>query len=143
MQAFQRDSPLATDISTAILTLSDNGELQKIHDKYLNTRSDCSQTGSEEPAEFHFRSFMGLFAMCGFACIFALLIHFYKISRKFKQHYSEQRQPLSVQMQRFLSFADEKQVESTNKLKRKHLEMQSRSKNTWISVSRSSSGSRT
>ncbi|KAD7479123.1 hypothetical protein E3N88_02259 [Mikania micrantha] len=39
--AFPRDSPLATDMSTAILKLSENGELQRIHDKWL-MRSACS-----------------------------------------------------------------------------------------------------
>ncbi|KAK9133465.1 hypothetical protein Scep_012993 [Stephania cephalantha] len=33
--AFQRDSPLAVDLSTAILQLSENGDLQRIHDKWL------------------------------------------------------------------------------------------------------------
>ncbi|KAL1370655.1 hypothetical protein AAHE18_01G076600 [Arachis hypogaea] len=35
---FLRDSPLAIDVSTAILKLSENGDLQRIHDKWL-TRS--------------------------------------------------------------------------------------------------------
>nr|6VE8_A Chain A, Glutamate receptor 3.2 [Arabidopsis thaliana]6VEA_A Chain A, Glutamate receptor 3.2 [Arabidopsis thaliana] len=39
--AFPRDSPLAIDMSTAILGLSETGQLQKIHDKWLS-RSNCS-----------------------------------------------------------------------------------------------------
>ncbi|MCL7023811.1 hypothetical protein MKW94_000673, partial [Papaver nudicaule] len=38
--AFPRDSPLTVDMSTAILTLSENGDLQRIHDKWLS-RSAC------------------------------------------------------------------------------------------------------
>ncbi|XP_022885901.1 glutamate receptor 3.5-like isoform X2 [Olea europaea var. sylvestris] len=39
--AFQQDSPLVIDLSTAILQLSENGELQRIHDKWL-TQNECS-----------------------------------------------------------------------------------------------------
>ncbi|KAE8680966.1 hypothetical protein F3Y22_tig00111356pilonHSYRG00021 [Hibiscus syriacus] len=47
--AFQRDSPLAVDLSTAILRLSENGELQKIHDKWL-INSECSiQINQDKP----------------------------------------------------------------------------------------------
>ncbi|KAK9944406.1 hypothetical protein M0R45_009976 [Rubus argutus] len=37
--AFPRDSPLAIDMSTAILTLSENGELQQLHEKWLSRKS--------------------------------------------------------------------------------------------------------
>nr|7LZ0_A Chain A, Glutamate receptor 3.4 [Arabidopsis thaliana]7LZ0_B Chain B, Glutamate receptor 3.4 [Arabidopsis thaliana]7LZ0_C Chain C, Glutamate receptor 3.4 [Arabidopsis thaliana]7LZ1_A Chain A, Glutamate receptor 3.4 [Arabidopsis thaliana]7LZ1_B Chain B, Glutamate receptor 3.4 [Arabidopsis thaliana]7LZ1_C Chain C, Glutamate receptor 3.4 [Arabidopsis thaliana]7LZ2_A Chain A, Glutamate receptor 3.4 [Arabidopsis thaliana]7LZ2_B Chain B, Glutamate receptor 3.4 [Arabidopsis thaliana]7LZ2_C Chai len=40
--AFQRDSPLAVDMSTAILQLSEEGELEKIHRKWLNYKHECS-----------------------------------------------------------------------------------------------------
>jgi ionotropic glutamate receptor len=33
--AFPRDSPLAVDLSTAILQLSESGDLQRIHDKWM------------------------------------------------------------------------------------------------------------
>ncbi|XP_077246921.1 glutamate receptor 3.3 isoform X2 [Tasmannia lanceolata] len=63
--AFPRDSPLAVDLSTAILTLSENGDLQRIHDKWL-TRSDCSsQTTDLESDQLHLKSFWGLFLICG------------------------------------------------------------------------------
>lgn len=38
-KALPRDSPLATDMSTAILALSENGELQNIHDKWLSRKA--------------------------------------------------------------------------------------------------------
>ncbi|BFG38457.1 hypothetical protein CerSpe_247310 [Prunus speciosa] len=38
--AFPRDSPLATDMSTTVLKLSEKGDLQKIRDKWL-MRSAC------------------------------------------------------------------------------------------------------
>ncbi|KAI4354173.1 hypothetical protein L6164_003066 [Bauhinia variegata] len=45
---FQRDSPLAIDMSTAIIKLSENGELQRIRDKWLK-RSPCIKQVESEP----------------------------------------------------------------------------------------------
>ncbi|KAF3337044.1 glutamate receptor 3.5-like protein [Carex littledalei] len=45
--AFQRDSPLVVDLSTAILTLSENGELQRIHDQWLNSNGGCSSENTD------------------------------------------------------------------------------------------------
>ena len=78
-QAFQRDSPLAVDLSTAILALSENGDLQRIHDKWLST-SDCSsQDDSIESNRLNLRSFWGLFLICGIACVAAVIMFFIKL----------------------------------------------------------------
>ncbi|KAJ0098236.1 hypothetical protein Patl1_29290 [Pistacia atlantica] len=62
--AFPRDSPLAVDMSTAILHLSENGDLQRIHDKWL-LKSACSSQGTKhEVDQLHLNSFWGLFVMC-------------------------------------------------------------------------------
>jgi ionotropic glutamate receptor len=72
-QAFQRDSPLAVDLSTAILQLSENGDLQKIHNKWL-TRSECTmQINQVDSTQLSLKSFWGLFLICGTACVIALL----------------------------------------------------------------------
>ena len=63
-QAFPRDSPLAIDMSTAILKLSENGDLQRIHDKWL-MRSACTAQGTTtEVDQLQFKSFLGLFVLC-------------------------------------------------------------------------------
>ncbi|XP_019185485.1 PREDICTED: glutamate receptor 3.6-like [Ipomoea nil] len=74
--AFPKDSPLAVDMSTAILELSENGELQMIHDKWLLGRACMSQNTKLQVKQFEVKSFLGLFLMCGFACLLALLLHF-------------------------------------------------------------------
>ncbi|KAL0348186.1 UNVERIFIED_CONTAM: Glutamate receptor 3.2 [Sesamum angustifolium] len=126
--AFPRDSPLAMDMSTAILTLSENGELQKIHKKWLNARA-CHQPSSDNSDQLQLKSFWGLFLICGIACFLALIIYFCLMVRKFKRYFPEQSEPSSVQsssrsmrIQRFLSFVDEKDEVSKNKLKRKRAE---------------------
>ncbi|KAG8368936.1 hypothetical protein BUALT_Bualt15G0098200 [Buddleja alternifolia] len=130
--AFPRDSPLAVDMSTAILTLSENGELQKIHDKWLNTRA-CGQSTSVDSDQLQLKSFWGLFLLCGIVCFLALLLYFGSIVHKFMRYFPEQSEPSSggssrsMRLQRFLSFVDEKEEKLENyKLKRKQTEILSR-----------------
>ncbi|KAH0469663.1 hypothetical protein IEQ34_001221 [Dendrobium chrysotoxum] len=127
--AFPRDSPLAVDMSIAILRLSENGDLQRIHDKWL-MRSSCSSENSEiESNRLQLRSFWGLFAICGVACFLALLIYFIMIIRQFLLHFSQQA-PETPEgssrsggsksgriLQSFLSFADDKQLDSRTRSK--------------------------
>ncbi|KAL8126956.1 glutamate receptor 3.3-like [Apium graveolens] len=112
--AFPRDSPLAVDLSTAILTLSESGDLQRIYDKWLS-RSTCSlETAEIDSDRLHLQSFWGLFLICGIACFIALLIYFLQIMRKF--HHSTTADPVSdgqgsshsKRIQKLLSIIDKK-----------------------------------
>ncbi|XP_051145507.1 glutamate receptor 3.2-like [Andrographis paniculata] len=121
--AFPRDSPLALDMSTAILNLSENGELEKIHDKWLKTRT-CGQASSDD-SQLQLRTFSGLFIICGIACLLALVVYLGVTVHKFRRYFphlserSRASSSLSMPIQRFLSFADEKEEELKNRLKRK------------------------
>ncbi|KAI3462302.1 hypothetical protein Pfo_018965 [Paulownia fortunei] len=111
--AFPRDSPLAIDMSTAILKLSENGDLQRIHDKWL-LRSACSSQGAKLQVDrLRLTSFEGLFFICGMACLVALLLYLIKMIRQFNRHYSEpefsSQSSRSGRLHTFLSFADEKE----------------------------------
>ncbi|KAA8531059.1 hypothetical protein F0562_005768 [Nyssa sinensis] len=127
--AFPRDSPLAIDMSTAILTLSENGDLQKIHDKWLTRKACSSQSSQLESDQLQLKSFWGLFLICGIACFLALLIYFCLMARQFSQQFSElsnhsgHRSSPSARIQTFLSFVNEKEEVSKNRLKRKRMEM--------------------
>ncbi|KAK9756640.1 hypothetical protein RND81_01G111500 [Saponaria officinalis] len=82
--AFPENSPLAPDMSTAILKLSDNGDLQRIHDKWL-TPSGCSEDSTQiESSQLQLSSFVGLFVLCGFVCVIALAVYFTRICRKLR-----------------------------------------------------------
>ncbi|GMH24530.1 hypothetical protein Nepgr_026373 [Nepenthes gracilis] len=130
--AFPRDSPLAVDMSTAILKLSENGDLQRIHDKWL-TRSACSSQGSTLQVDrLELKSFWGLFAVCGLACLLALIIHFVIIIQQFIRHGPlEEETDSSIQSSRsgrlktFLSFVNEKEEEIKRLSKRRQLEKES------------------
>ncbi|KAF9678613.1 hypothetical protein SADUNF_Sadunf07G0052700 [Salix dunnii] len=128
--AFPRDSPLAVDLSTAILKLSENGDLQRIHDKWL-MRSACSSQGTKlEVDRLDLKSFWGLYLICGIACLFALFIYVLQMVRQFSQYSSLELAPsgrssTSARLQTFLSFADEKEQEVKSRSKRRQLEMAS------------------
>jgi len=84
--AFQRDSPLAADLSTAILQLSETGQLQRIHDEWL-TRSSCSSDDSEVGAtRLGLGSFWGLFLVCALICLLALLVFFIRVCWQYSKY---------------------------------------------------------
>eukprot|EP01018_Ginkgo_biloba_P007457 Gb_18838 [translate_table: standard] len=63
-QAFPKDSQLAVDMSTAVLSLAEGGDLQKIHDKWLPPRTDCKNQ-NENSSQLDVSSFWGLFLITG------------------------------------------------------------------------------
>ncbi|XAR73067.1 hypothetical protein NMG60_11019927 [Bertholletia excelsa] len=130
--AFARDSPLAVDMSTAILSLSENGDLQKIHDKWLKKKSCGSQSSQVESDQLSLNSFWGLFLVCGIACFLALLLYFCLMCRKFSRYFPElygtnssHGSSRSTRVQTFLSFVDEKEEVSKRRMKRKRTEITS------------------
>lgn len=123
--AFPRDSPLAVDMSTALLALSENGELQKINDRWLFRKTCESQISGEESDQLRLQSFWGLFLICGVACVAALLVYVFVMLHKFKRHSPQASEPSShggsrsARLQTFLTFVDKKEDKSRSKSKRK------------------------
>nr|XP_043631655.1 glutamate receptor 3.6-like [Erigeron canadensis] len=125
--AFPRDSPLAADMSTAILKLSENGELQRIHDKWLMRSACSSQNTKYEVDQLELKSFQGLFFVCGLACLVALLIYIALTVHQFCKHYpslseSSDRSIQSGRLQTFISFVDEKEEVIKSRSKRKSIQ---------------------
>lgn len=128
---------MAIDMSTAILTLSENGELQRIHEKWLSKKACSSsfQSAEAENEQLRLNSFRGLFLICGIACFLALLIYFSSMLCRFTQSQNNNRSApppstsnrpptshYSARIQTFLNFVDEKEdatSHSQSTLKRK------------------------
>ena len=114
-------------MSTAILKLSESGELQRIHDKWL-MRSACSSQGTTfEVDQLELTSFQGLFMICGLACFVALVIYFVLTIRQFTKlcptdRESSGRSIRSGTLQTFISFVDEKEETVKARSKRKYTE---------------------
>ncbi|VVA10064.1 PREDICTED: glutamate receptor [Prunus dulcis] len=127
--AFARDSPLSVDMSTAILKLSENGDLQRIHDKWLISRSCASQAAKLQVDRLQLKSFWGLFVLCGSACFLALIIYFINMLRQFSKHYTEEvisaGSSTSARLQTFISFVDKKEEEVKSRSKRRQMERMS------------------
>ncbi|KAL5778386.1 hypothetical protein ACOSP7_011312 [Xanthoceras sorbifolium] len=128
--AFPQDSTLAVDLSTAILALAENGDLQRIHDKWL-MQSSCTLENAElESDQLHLQSFWGLFLICGIACVIALFIYFLQITYQLRtaeppdDSSIESGSVRSRRLQRFLSKMDEKEDPSKSKSKRAKVELE-------------------
>ncbi|KAE8708577.1 Glutamate receptor 3.1 [Hibiscus syriacus] len=127
--AFPRDSPLAIDMSTAILALSENGELQRIRDRWLSKRACSSDNTEDDIEQLDLKSFWGLFLICGIACMLALLVYFWLMFRQFSRQRSEELDTTSpassrsARLHTFLSFVDEKVERSKSSSKRKRESM--------------------
>ncbi|KAG2613725.1 hypothetical protein PVAP13_4KG405001 [Panicum virgatum] len=132
--AFQRDSPLAADMSTAILQLSESGQLQRIHDEWFTRRGCASDDESQVGAtRLGVGSFSGLFLMCALICIFALVVFFIRICWQYNQYSSSeaarepsaadadaiQRRPSGCSFKELLQFVDKKEEEIRRKMKRR------------------------
>ncbi|KAK4793530.1 hypothetical protein SAY86_023965 [Trapa natans] len=89
--AFQRDSPLAIDLSTAILQLSENGDLQRIHDKWLKN-TDCGTQINNDQNRLSLNSFWGLFLICGIVCFLSLVVFFWRVFMQY-QRFSPEDHP--------------------------------------------------
>lgn len=122
--AFPRDSSLAVDLSTAILALSENGDLQRIHDKWLSNGPSPQSTTDLEPERLRVQSFSALFLLCGAACLAALAIHGCILARQYSLHVASQppdavatgadgaiRRSSRSSIRSFLSFADRREAQ--------------------------------
>ncbi|XP_062106121.1 glutamate receptor 3.7-like, partial [Humulus lupulus] len=91
--AFQRDSPLAVDMSTAILKLSETGKLQEIH-KHWFCKIGCPGDNEQdnEPNQLHLISFWGLYLLCGASCLAALVIFLLRMIYQFVRYKRHENQ---------------------------------------------------
>uniref|UniRef100_A0A1J3GF26 Glutamate receptor n=1 Tax=Noccaea caerulescens TaxID=107243 RepID=A0A1J3GF26_NOCCA len=85
--AFKRDSPLAIDMSTAILKLSETRKLQEIRKKWL-CKTTCAEKSdwNPEPNQLHLKSFKGLYLVCIAITISAFLVFVLRMIRQFVRY---------------------------------------------------------
>ncbi|KAL7128815.1 hypothetical protein ABFS83_13G019000 [Erythranthe nasuta] len=135
--AFQRDSPLSIDLSTAILQLSENGELQRIHDKWLSHEIGCSsQTTAIEDSRLSLKSFWGLFLICAIVCFVSLTVFFCRVFFQYTRYSAEddshhnieqpeeparpsRRNLRATSFKDLMDFVDKKEVEIKEMFRRK------------------------
>ncbi|XP_027918723.1 glutamate receptor 3.6-like isoform X2 [Vigna unguiculata] len=113
---FPRESPLAVDMSTAILKLSESGDLQRIRDKWLTRRACSSEGAIQSNDRLELKSFWGLYLLIGMACFVALLCHVIRLMYRFSRHFNSNLEgsSFSSHLRSFLSFANKKEAEDTS-----------------------------
>ena len=131
LQAFPRDSPLVEDLSTAILALSENGNLQRIRDEWLIGTECSADNNGAGSNSLSLSSFWGLFLICGLACLVALVIFSLRIfcqysrySNQVEAQFPEPQQILNrparlTTIKSLISFVDKKEEEVKNALKKR------------------------
>ncbi|TQE06136.1 hypothetical protein C1H46_008201 [Malus baccata] len=121
--AFPRDSPLAINMSTAVLKLSEKGDLQKIHDKWLE-KSACSAEGAKQAVDrLSLSSFWGLLLLRGIACFLALVLHVLRMVHQYYRHYdSDCESSKAKSLRYFISFVNKREEEVKSRTKRRRTE---------------------
>lgn len=91
-QAFQRDSPLAVDMSTAILNLAESGELQKIHEKWFCKMGCLGERKTDpKPDQLHLISFWGLYLSCAVISLAALVLFLLRMINQYVRFKQRQK----------------------------------------------------
>nr|XP_043630749.1 glutamate receptor 3.4-like [Erigeron canadensis] len=134
---FQKDSPLVADLSTAILQLSENGDIQRIHDKWLSSTVCSTQNNEVEGKDLSLDNFRGLFLICGVACLISIIIFFSKRVYEYRRYSSDEekaraiieqdlrtpdhsrRSFCGIDFKKLIEFFDRREEEITHSLPRK------------------------
>ncbi|XP_049413303.1 glutamate receptor 3.7 [Solanum stenotomum] len=115
--AFKKDSPLANDMSTAILKLAESGKLQEIHEKWF-CQLGCPTDRRKDsmPDQLHLSSFWALYLLSGAVTVLALLIFLLKSIRqyiRYKRNHTDLSSPSNTRCSHviysFFDFIDEKE----------------------------------
>ncbi|XVE82796.1 hypothetical protein DITRI_Ditri16bG0034400 [Diplodiscus trichospermus] len=93
---FPKGSPLASDISEALLELEESGELQLMEEE-MPSILDCSQKLLEDRGSIGPSQFYGLFVFCGGTATIALLITFINLLYRHREE-SIQRMLIGIQL---------------------------------------------
>lgn len=89
--AFPKGSQLAIDFSTAILKLAENGELQRIHDLWVNTNTCSNRNVQTDSMELGVNTFWGLFLITGLASLFCCLVYWTRMIIRHRRVFRERK----------------------------------------------------
>ncbi|CAN1327310.1 Glutamate receptor 2.7 [Linum perenne] len=93
---FQKGSPIAADVSMAILKLSEDGELQRLEDHWFATPRECLDIESDHATEsLSLQNFWGLYVVTGATSTICLMVFLVQLL-KCKLSQEEGREDLTV-----------------------------------------------
>ncbi|XWS18473.1 hypothetical protein CRYUN_Cryun32bG0046400 [Craigia yunnanensis] len=87
MQVFQKGSPIAIDVSKAILKLSEDGTLKSLEEKWFAPSPECSANVTDSRTDsLNIHSFWGLYLISGATSTFCLLLFLTRSLKKYCRH---------------------------------------------------------
>lgn len=105
---------MVVDLSTAILQLSENGDLQRMSDKWLSREGCSGQVNPIDENRLSLKSFWGLFIVCGIACFMALIVFFCRVWWQYTRYNAQEdvvEESGMVRRRSFKEFVDKKEDE--------------------------------
>ncbi|XP_057833449.2 glutamate receptor 3.3 [Cryptomeria japonica] len=133
---FPKGSPLVSDISKAILNLSESKDMQEIRKRWLHSsESKCSlESGGVESNKLSLKNFWGIFLLTGCVSFLTLVYYLCRLIYRFvhKNENSSHVNSVSTRLRKFANYADKKEISTP---KRKRYKTASLPKETSASIS--------
>ncbi|XP_057833443.1 glutamate receptor 3.6 isoform X2 [Cryptomeria japonica] len=112
---FPKGSPLVSDISKAILNLSESTDMRQIRKRWFNSsESKCdAESGAVESTRLSFDNFWVLFLLTGGVSFLTLLYYLCRLLYRFVYRYENScphDKSISTRLRTFVSFADQKDI---------------------------------
>ncbi|KAL5575315.1 hypothetical protein UlMin_017014 [Ulmus minor] len=83
---FQKGSPIAIDVSEAILKLSENGNITLLEKKWLTPSDECStMTNTNETQSLSLKSFWGIYLISGATSTIGFLLSLFRLQRSYRR----------------------------------------------------------
>ncbi|XVF25704.1 hypothetical protein REPUB_Repub13aG0236600 [Reevesia pubescens] len=93
---FQKGSPIAADVSRAILKLSEDGTLKSLEEKWFAPSPECSANVIDDRTDsLSIRNFWGLYLISGATSTVCLLLFLTKLLKKYCRHQEDDASNLS------------------------------------------------
>ncbi|XP_059663819.1 glutamate receptor 2.7-like [Cornus florida] len=83
---FQKGSPIAADVSEAILSLSENGKLRILEEDLFTSSLNCTNTETNQTDSLSLQSFWGLYLISGGTSTLCFLYFLFRLVKNYRRH---------------------------------------------------------
>ncbi|CAM8928588.1 unnamed protein product [Rhodiola kirilowii] len=89
---FQRGSPIARDVSQAILILSENGKLKQLEDEWFAPTKECSSDSKAQTDSLGLQSFWGLYVISCATSTLCFIVFLLRLVQDYQRHDRQEQQ---------------------------------------------------
>lgn len=92
-QVFQKGSPIAADVSKAILKLSENGELKTLEERWFAPSRECSSSATDNDIteSLSLQNFWGIYIITGATSTICFLLFLFRLLKNYHHQQDEDR----------------------------------------------------